>query len=74
MNEYGWELMQVLGHTQYQLKSLAYAISKRTSLKMVSLANVIRAAYGADQAGYQEFIDSLMQFNGQRDDTNQQFL
>lgn len=74
MYEYGWSLTEVLGHTPYQLKTLGSSIAKRTSLKLVSLANVIRSAYGSDQAGFEEFIDNLMQFNGPRDDTNQQFL
>ena len=75
MHEYGWDLKKVLGHTPYQLKILSNAISKRIALRSVSLASIIRNAYGADQGQFQDFINELLSFEGvAKDDTNQQFV
>jgi hypothetical protein len=74
MSEYGWDLRKVLDHTQYQLRTLGKSISKRAALKSVTLASIIRNAYGADQAGFQQFLDGLMQFEGESNETNQQFV
>jgi hypothetical protein len=75
MHEYGWGLKEVFNHTPYQLKHLASAISKRTSLRSVSLAGIIRSAYGADQSQFQEFIDGLLDFEDKgKNDANQQFV
>jgi hypothetical protein len=75
MHEYGWDLKKVLNHTPYQLKTLGTSIGKRISLRSVSLANIIRTAYGADQAQFQEFVDVLLSNNGESgEQVNQQFV
>ena len=74
MHEYGWGLKEVLNHTIYQLRHLAGAISKRTSIRSVSLASIIRNAYGADQNQFQDFIDGLLNPQENSNNINQQFL
>lgn len=75
MHEYGWDLSKVLAHTPYQLRTLGTSIGKRISLRSVSLASIIRNAYGADQSQFQEFVDTLMSQNGDsKEQVNQQFV
>lgn len=74
MHEYGWTLETALGHTLYQLRCLSVSILRRSGSRNALLANVIRTAYGANQAEYGEFIDKLLNPDSKASDESQDFV
>jgi hypothetical protein len=74
MHEYGWTLDVALSHTLYQLRCLSVSIMRRSASRTALLSNVIRTAYGANQAEYGEFIDKLLNPTNESSDENQDFI
>lgn len=59
MVDYGWDIPQVLDHTQYQLDHLYRALLVRRGRHNQILANVVRA-HQAKESDFKEFLASLV--------------